>query len=62
MDITLLPLLPCHDNHARPTVFASEKQISYVQTSFCLLGWVCCMPPPSNPRLDGRRIYIGFAK
>ena len=45
-------------DYARSTVYASGKQISHLQASFCLQGLVGCMHSPSNPRLDGQRIYI----
>ena len=44
--------------YASPTVFVRGKLISHVQASFCLQGSVGCMYSPSNPRLDGLRIYI----
>ena len=44
--------------YASPTVFANGKQIYHLQASFCLQGLVGCMHSPSNPRLDGQRIYI----
>ena len=45
-------------DYARSTVFASGRQISHLQASFCLQGWVGCMHSPSSPRLDGQRRYI----
>ena len=36
--------------------------MSYVHASISLQGWVCSTHPPSNPRLDGQRIYILLCK
>ena len=41
---------------------ARGKLMSYVHASISLQGWVCSTHPPSNPRLDGQRIYILLCK